>query len=174
MNRVIVVIALAVILALVNYSIANKEKHLAEGEIVYLKLAPVDPRSLMQGDYMALNFEVADQVYAALPKAEDDQLWSRKVNAEDGYLILALDDKRVGSFVRMDNAQPLAANEIKLRYRVRNNTVKFATNAFFFQEGHAQAYEAARFGQLRVDKHGEVLLTGMFDGNLVKINPSLN
>lgn len=45
------VLAGIAILALVNASILDKEKLLSEGQVVYLELAPVDPRSLMQGDY---------------------------------------------------------------------------------------------------------------------------
>ncbi len=30
--------------------------------MVLLRLAPVDPRSLMQGDYMRLNYELARQL----------------------------------------------------------------------------------------------------------------
>lgn len=174
MSKAIAVIALIFIVALVNYSIYQKEQHLAEGRVVYLELAPVDPRSLMQGDYMALRFGVANQVYAQLPKATDDQPRSPKVNTADGYVVVALDDRAVGSFARIDDGQPLADNEMKLRYRLRNGEVKFATNAFFFQEGHAQAYEAARYGQFRVDENGELLLVDMFDENLLKINPKLN
>lgn len=174
MSKAIAVIALIFILALVNYSIYQKEQHLAEGRVVYLELAPVDPRSLMQGDYMALRFGVANQIYAQLPKAPDDQPGLPKVNTADGYVVVALDDRAVGSFARIDDDQPLADNEMKLRYRLRNGEVKFATNAFFFQEGHAQAYEAARYGQFRVDENGELLLVDMFDENLLKINPKLN
>lgn len=63
MNKIIALVALIAVLGIVNASIIDKEKHLAEGQVVYLELAPVDPRSLMQGDYMALNFRVAQQVY---------------------------------------------------------------------------------------------------------------
>jgi len=33
--------------------------HQARRQVVYLELAPVDPRSLIQGDYMALRFALA-------------------------------------------------------------------------------------------------------------------
>ena len=46
-NRWIIVLATVVMLVVVNGSIWQKERHLAEGEIVYLELAPVDPRSLI-------------------------------------------------------------------------------------------------------------------------------
>jgi uncharacterized membrane-anchored protein len=48
-------------LTAVNFSIAAKERLLAHGRIVVLELAPVDPRSLMQGDYMQLNYRVAEK-----------------------------------------------------------------------------------------------------------------
>lgn len=170
-NKIIALIALAVVLGLVNGSIVAKEKHLAEGQVVYLELAPVDPRSLMQGDYMALNFRVGQQVYDALPKSEHYRGWNRGVDASDGYVVVRLDDNRVASFQRLDDDTPLEDNELKLHYRVRNGQVKFATNAFFFQEGHAQPYEAARYGEFRVNDQGHVLLAAMFDEQLQKIQP---
>src|SRR5690606_10833586 len=48
---------LLLILAVVNVGIWQRERILATGRTVVLALAPVDPRSLMQGDYMALRFE---------------------------------------------------------------------------------------------------------------------
>ena len=48
-----------------------------------------------------------------------------------------------------------------MRYRVRDGRVKFGSNAFFFQEGHARDYAGARYGELRVSPAGEVLLTGL-------------
>ena len=50
LNRWIIVLATVFVLVVVNGSIWQKERHLAEGEIVYLELAPVDPRSLIQSD----------------------------------------------------------------------------------------------------------------------------
>lgn len=169
MHKYIAVTALALVLGLVNWSIAGKEKHLSEGEIVYLELAPVDPRSLMQGDYMALSFVLANQVYTALPAPDNTSDWNPEVNATDGAVVVSLDQKKVGTFVRIYDDQPLAKNEILMRYRVRNGRVKFATNAFFFQEGHAQVYELAKYGEFRVDDSGELLLVNMFDHNLNKL-----
>ena len=169
MNKIIALVALIAVLGIVNASIIGKEKHLAEGQVVYLELAPVDPRSLMQGDYMALNFRVAQQVYEALTKSEEYRSWNRNAETSDGYVVVSLDEKRIGTFQHLQDEQPLANNEIKLHYRVRNGAVKFATNAFFFQEGHAQAYEAARYGEFRVNEDGELLLAAMFDGNLERI-----
>jgi len=172
MNRIIAVIAMIVVLGLVNWSIAGKEKHLAEGKVVYLELAPVDPRSLMQGDYMALRFQIGNQVYNALPKSNDRKFWNNRADAGDGFAIVTLDERKVATFKEIYSDQALQANELLLRYRVRNGTVKFATNAFFFQEGHADVYNTARFGQFRVDSKGELLLAAMYDKELNKLEPA--
>jgi len=160
---------LVLILVGVNWSIAGKETHLKEGKIVYLKLAPVDPRSLIQGDYMALRFEVADEIYKILPKAEKPKVWRRDVNAADGYAVIQVDDKRIGAFKRVHTDEALSKDEILMRYRVRGGRVKFATNAFFFQEGTAKDYESAQYGQFRVDDSGELLLAAMHDKDLNKM-----
>ena len=80
-----------------------------------------------------------------------------------------IDEKNIATYKAIYNDQTLADNEILMRYRVRNGAVKFATNAFFFQEGHAQYYEPARYGQFRVDDKGELLLVAMYDKDLNKL-----
>ena len=55
------------------------------------------------------------------------------------------------------------------RLGVRSGTIKFATNAFFFQEGTAGDYEQARFGAFRVNGQGEPLLVGLLDENLKRL-----
>jgi uncharacterized membrane-anchored protein len=161
MRKAIALFVGLAILALVNHSIYTREKLLAEGDVVVLQLAPVDPRSLMQGDYMALRFRVADDIRARV----------RKEAPHNGHVVLALDERGVGAFARIDDGAVLAANEVRMRYRLRERQIKFATNAFFFQEGHARFYENARFGEFRVDSDGEAILTGMRDEQLAPLGP---
>ena len=130
------------------------------------------PRSLMQGDYMALRFRLANEVYNALPKTKDSERWRHNVTASDGYVVVSLDARNIGSFKSIYNDQALSKNEILMRYRVRNGAVKFATNAYFFQEGHGKYYESARYGQFRVDDKGELLLAAMYDEDLNKLEPN--
>ncbi|MGD8547028.1 MAG: GDYXXLXY domain-containing protein [Thiohalophilus sp.] len=171
MTGKIALLAMLVVLAVVNWSIAGKEKHLAEGKVVYLELAPRDPRSLMQGDYMALQFQVARDVYKALPKHKQPGRWQQDVKAGDGYVVVKLDDKHVGTFQGLYEGGKLSKDELLMRYRVRDGRVKYATNAFFFQEGHASIYQPARYGQFRVADNGELLLVAMFDEKLNKLEP---
>lgn len=137
----------------VNWQIAGKERLRTSGEKVYLALAPVDPRSLMQGDYMALNFAVARAIQAP---------------AEGGshVAIVRLDPQRVGTYVRLDNGSPLSADERRLRFRMRNGAVWLGTNAFFFHEGDADRYFKARYGEFRVNSNGDALLVELRDKDL--------
>ncbi len=144
------------ILILVNHSIHSRERLLEEGRVVLLGLAPVDPRSLMQGDFMALRFTAANRIAPA----------KKKNGQRDGYVVLSVDERSVGTFSRLYDGTELSDNEVRMRWRLRNGRVKFGTNAFFFQEGTADLYTAAKFGQFRVDKSGEAILTRMRDENL--------
>jgi uncharacterized membrane-anchored protein len=151
-RRWIALAAGVVILVAANYTIYRREALLSGGRVVLLELAPVDPRSLMQGDYMALRFGVAD---AILDRARAGGA------VRDGFLILLLDERGVGSVARVDDRTPLASNEVRMRFRIRGDTVRFATDAFFFQEGTAQRYEDARYGEFRLDAAGDSILTGL-------------
>lgn len=164
MRKAVALVAGLAILAFVNFGIYQRECLVTQGRIVLLELAPVDPRSLMQGDYMRLNFDVATK---AFPFSRRDQ------ERADGHIVVALDPNRVGRFRRFADARPLAPDELALRYRVRGGQPNFATNAYFFEEGQGDAYQAARYGEFRVAEDGEMILTGLRDAGLraLKGNP---
>ncbi|MFC3284486.1 GDYXXLXY domain-containing protein [Litchfieldella rifensis] len=167
MNKTIVAVATLLILAVVNWAIWGKEQHLAEGEVVYLELAPVDPRSLMQGDYMALNFEIGNHIRQALRERKPDD---NEMEVANGQVIVSLDERRVAHFERLGaEEENLADSERRLRYRLRAGRVKFATDAFFFQEGHAERYEPAGYGRFRVNEKGEPLLVALYDDELERL-----
>lgn len=164
MRRAVALLAGLGILVLANLSIHGRERLLAEGRVVLLELAPVDPRSLMQGDYMALRFQVAD---AAFQGAEGSG--NTEERRRDGHLILRLDARNVASFARFETLgsnAPLAGEEVRLRYRLREGLPKLATNAYFFEEGQADRYAAARYGEFRVGNDGEAILTRLRDAAL--------
>ena len=168
-----IVVGLA-ILAGVNLAIMGKERLLADGRVVYLELAPVDPRSLMQGDYMALRFRAGDEILQALPRTEGRVVRGVRipdVAPTDGRAVVALDERGIARFARLDGGSPLAANEAYVAYRVRQSRLKFATDAFFFEEGRAKEYEAARYGEFRVAPGGELLLVALRDKDLRRLGP---
>lgn len=156
MHKMLAIVFGIVVLAAAHFSIYQRERLVRDGRVVLLELAPVDPRSLMQGDYMALRFAVANTAFVG----------DARVQPRDGHLVLQVAENRVATFVRFDSATPLAANEVRMRYRVRSGMPKFATNAFFFQEGDAERYVQARYGAFRVAADGEAILTELHDAQL--------
>ena len=169
----VALLGLTIILAIMTINVAKFETHLATGDTVLLELAPIDPRGFMQGDYMTLNYalerDVFDQLNERLPENE------YYIKASEGYVIVTLDENNVGKFSRLVDTKPdnVASNEMAIHYRVRNNMMKLATNAFFFQEGHAEAFEMAEYGLFRVNDKGEPLLTDMVDGAFKIIEPEV-
>ena len=149
--RGLIALGALLVLGAVNGAIVGKERIKREGEVVYLRLAPVDPRSLMQGDYMALRFAVADEI------ARDDEVRHRLRNGEMALAAVTLDDKRIATLAN----DPSQAS-IRLRYRLRGGQIWLGTNAFFFEEGTAKRYEEAKYGEFRVDREsGEAVLVGL-------------
>ncbi|VFR27294.1 putative membrane protein [plant metagenome] len=159
----VITLGLAAALGVANTSVWRNERILAQGQVLRLALAPVDPRSLMQGDYMALNFEVADQLRQLRPPGAPADAPVVEVPA-DGYLVLRHDEQGVARLQRVQaEPRPRAQDEIALRYRKRAGQVHIVTNAYFFAEGQAERYEAARFGEFRVNDGGTGLLLRLLD-----------
>ena len=140
------------LLAVMNWMIIEKENVRRSGTRMYLRLAPVDPRSLMQGDYMALNYEMTNA-------------FRQDPARKDGHLVVALDERGVARFARFHEGTPLAPGEYLLRYRVRDR-VRLGAESYFFQEGHADRYAGARYGELRVARTGDSVLVGLADDHL--------
>jgi len=59
-SMLLVIGGLALVLGVANYDIWQKQQVVDNGQQVLLKLIPVDPRSLMQGDFMQLRYANLD------------------------------------------------------------------------------------------------------------------
>lgn len=148
-TRALIVLGALLVLAAVNYAIYAKERIIAGGETIYLELAPVDPRSLMQGDYMTLRFALAGQIDAARSTGSLDPR-ARSVP-------LSVDERGVATLAAHENASPLS-----IRFRVRGRQIWLGTNAYFFEEGTADRFAGARFGEFKIDREtGEAVLVGL-------------
>ncbi len=186
MRKGILIGTLAVFLLGFAWSVQQKEQQMENGVMVIVSLAPRDPRALLLGDYMALNFVINSDIDRALSAKYlngEDARWGRShgQNREqlprDGVAIVRLDANSVASFVRLDDdnaSSTLGADERRVYFRVRDGRAKIAAESFFFQEGFAEAFEKARFGELRVDASGKNLLVHLLDADLKRIEPENN
>jgi uncharacterized membrane-anchored protein len=148
-SRVLLVVGAVLVLGAVNWSILGKERIKTNGERIFLALAPVDPRSLMQGDYMALRFEIADRISPAA----------------SGTAPLLVETNGVASL-----NPDVDADGLRIRYRMRHGQIWLGTNAYFFEEGTAERYNGARYGEFRIDRaSGEAVLVGLANEKLKRL-----
>lgn len=149
-----------IILAFVNLNIFQTEIRLTQGQVIFLQLAPVDPRSLIQGDYMRLNYALINE----LPSMSD--------LPKKGQLVLKVDEQQVATFDRVYQGGALAPQEILLNYRRQDNEeVQIGPESFFFQEGLADDYAQARYAAFRVADNGQSLLVGLRNEALAPLGP---
>ena len=160
MKIIFLINALAVFFVF-NWMIAQKEQVLKNGQTVLLELAPRDPRSLMQGDYMELNYKIIGSLLSV--KTRD--------MSHLGKLVLRLDDKQVAQFVRFHRDETLNQGELLLVYRRSGLQVRLGAESFFFQEGQAKLYQKARYGELKVAPDGESVLVGLRDEKFNRLGP---
>ncbi len=166
-RKQILIINLFLVLIMVNYAIFKKEKTLKEGQLVLLELAPVDPRSLMQGDYMQLRYKITRLQDFAEPQEKP----KIETLPNSGFYIVTLDSNNVAKKRRIQkDIMPLKANEIPLKYHKSKHQIYLGAESYFFQEGDAKIYEEAKYGALKVNKNGEAVLVGLYDKNLKELN----
>lgn len=159
-------LAFALVAGMAAMIVSQHEATLARGEVVLLELAPVDPRSLMQGDYMALRFAVDRQLP---PRLESTTGADSASTPPPRFAFIVLDSERRATLVGTGSEPMPGAGQIAMRIRVRDHLNSVGPNAFFFREGSGADYEAARWGEFRVDADGNALLTHLRDAQLVRV-----
>ncbi|MET0243589.1 MAG: GDYXXLXY domain-containing protein [Flavitalea sp.] len=156
-RTILILLNLVFLLAAFNHSVYKKEKLVSNGQLVFLELAPVDPRSLMQGDYMRLSYAIARELNTdSIP--------------QKGFCIVTLNDSAIASRARLQtDLRPIRSGEYAIRYTSGSWSIYLGAESYFFQEGEADKYSNARYGGLRLDGKGESVLVGLYDKNLKKL-----
>ncbi len=155
---IIILVNLIILLGLFNNSIIKKETLLSDGKLILLELAPVDPRSLMQGDYMRLRYAISENIkYDSISKR--------------GFCVVKLEETGIAKKVRIqDDRTPINEKEYLIEYTSKGwRGINIGAESFFFQEGEAEKYENAKYGGIKVDSQGNSLLIGLYDENQKKI-----
>lgn len=157
-SRGAILVSGLLVLLVASGGIWQKERVIREGQPVFVALVPVDPRSLMQGDYMRLNFSVPVPAEGF-----------RTLGSERPQVVMRRDARGVATSVRIDDGTALAADELRIELTPRNGRWVLVTDAWFFAEGEAKRWSPARFGEFRVDSSGQALLVGLRDANLLPL-----
>ncbi len=148
------------VLSIANVGIWQKENLIANGRPILVELAPVDPRSLMQGDYMRLNFRLPAQVATTNVETR---------GSARPRVVGTVNSQGIAELTRPDDGKPLAPGEIAIELTPRKGGYTLVTDAWYFREGEAVRWESAKYGEFRVDEKGKALLVGMRGANLAPL-----
>lgn len=132
-----------------------KARVVAEGQQVLLPLRPADPRSLIQGDFMALRY---------------DRTLMKVLPESGGLAALRLEDGVAVAARPLDGAP--ASAEVMVRVRPGRHEARLAPDSFLFQEGTGKAWSRAKYAIVRVHG-GDMVLTGLADADRVPIRPEV-
>lgn len=150
-------------LAAVNVAIWQKEDLIRHGRAIYIELAPVDPRSLMQGDYMALSYRMSPRLR--------DQIENQD-SLETTMALAKVDARGVATLDRLAGpADKPATDELPVMLMAKNGRWSVVSDAWYFKEGTGAHWQVARYGEFRVMPDGRALLVGMADEALRPIRP---
>ena len=170
LRRLLIGLSVVLTLLFVVWTVGRNEQTIANGRDAFVELRPVDPLSLVQGYYMALNMQVD------LPPREG-------LGIADARAVFTLDDRGVatasrwldvgngGEQGRGGASADLRANEVILRVGEAGRRLSVKPDSFLFEDGQAETYEGARFGHFRVLADGRSVLIGLTDGNLQPLVP---
>ncbi len=147
---------LLAVLVAVNWSIWQKEQIIAQGHPLFVPLAPVDPRSLMQGDFMRLRFDLP-----AMTGRNDPE--------QAPCVIVSVDNRGVGQLTEDPGNAPLRSGQYRVRLTRSASGWIFVSDAWYFREGEGARWEKARYGEFRILPGGGALLVGMADQKLKPI-----
>ena len=157
----------------VLWDVRGKEQVIAQGQKIYIPLMPIDPRSLMQGDYMALRFAIPPQLQQQL--SESATGWTLQSTR---LAIASINTQGIAQLQRLAQTGQAAnqtpnQNEITVPLKLLKGQWVVVTDAFFFPEGQGTPFQNARFGEFRALPDGRMLLVGVADEKLQPIAPAL-
>ena len=178
------------LLGAVNYKVQQFEDVLATGKPVVLKIAPVDPRSLMQGDYMVLNYAILSEFQQSqvlletnesLESSEPiDAVESNEATETTGidesspsgkkaYILVHLDKNHVATFCEAQSEIPTdfkhCTPNVYLPIRYKGWIPELPSQDYFFAEGKGEYYAQAEYAEYRF-KDGILLLARLLDKDL--------
>ena len=146
-KKIILAVNLLLVLGFFVYAVSKYEERLANSTEILLQLGPVDPRSLMQGDYMELDYSLR---------------WQIPRYADSTYIVVKVAPDKEATFERLQNDKTLHEGELLLRYtRDSKGKVCIGAETYFFQEGTDYKYSYAQYGLVKVDSDGNCTIVGL-------------
>lgn len=163
---------LIALLGAVNYKVQQFEDVLATGKPVVLKIAPADPRSLMQGDYMVLNYAILSELQQSQFSSESNEsnettgIDELSPSGKKAYILVHLDKNHVATLCEAQSEIPTdfkhCTPNVYLPIRYRGWSPELPSQDYFFAEGKGEYYAQSEYAEYRF-KDGILLLARLLD-----------
>ena len=157
------------LLGAVNYKVQQFEDVLATGKPVVLKIAPVDPRSLMQGDYMVLNYAILSEFQQSQFSSESNEttgIDELSPSGKKAYILVHLDKNHVATLCEAQSEIPTdfkhCTPNVYLPIRYKGWLPELPSQDYFFAEGKGEYYAQSEYAEYRF-KDGILLLARLLD-----------
>lgn len=152
-----------------NYLVVRKQNEImAGGRTVYLELAPVDPRSLMQGDYMRLSYKLIGwENFDGPPRGE----LQADVDAQGRVVAWKGEGVKTPAPLVSNSPTPatVVTDHIRIAYTAQDHRLRVAPDSYFFSEGNASHFQGARYGIFTLTPAGTLNLRGLADKDLKEL-----
>ena len=166
---------LIALLGAVNYKVQQFEDVLATGKPVVLKIAPADPRSLMQGDYMVLNYAILSELQQSQFSSESNEsnettgIDELSPSGKKAYILVHLDKNHVATLCEAQSEIPTdfkhCTPNVYLPIRYKGWSPELPSQDYFFAEGKGEYYAQSEYAEYRF-KDGILLLARLLDKDL--------
>jgi uncharacterized membrane-anchored protein len=138
-------------LTFLGYQTFQNEQLLSNGTLVKLELQPLDPRSMLQGDYVQLNYSISQ------PTLSDEE-WDREGHVQ---VVLKPDEHGVYAFDRFAEVEAtLTDKEVVINGTMSGyHQIHYGIESYFVPEGTGEEVEQnARYAYVRVGSGGNALI----------------
>ncbi|WP_377888941.1 GDYXXLXY domain-containing protein [Alkalihalobacillus sp. R86527] len=145
-----------IMVTMITYQGFYDEWIVQNGSEIKLKLAPIDPRSMLQGDYVRLRYDISN-----LDDTTDIQ--GRKkvkvvlVKNEEGYYEYSGYYQVGGEWNK--GYKPLKTDVFIKGILNSNGSAHYGIESFFIEEGSGEEYEAMNYAIVKVGSNGNAILT---------------
>ncbi|RNB56241.1 DUF2157 domain-containing protein [Brevibacillus gelatini] len=157
-RRVILVLIILLQFLLTGYQVYSSESILSKGATIKLELVPVDPRSLMQGDYVRIGYTISTLEGEDFSSGEKIRVVLRKQS--DNVYDYAGYYETAGKWNKPYTAEP--TDVIINGKTVGGSQVEYGIESYFVPEGTGLVVERnAKFATIKVGANGDALLESL-------------
>ena len=149
-KKILLIINIVILFVVTGFSANKEEGYKKSDSYFYLELAPVDPRSLLQGDYMTLNYDITDKaqeiIFNGIYDSKDEN--NKFLDMRKGYIVVSLDENKVAKFVKLSKEKTDEKDLLFIAFKSDGFNVNINANSYLFQEGTGDKYENARYSKV--------------------------